>query len=189
MSTTTKRPRAEALAAAHALSDLLCHACERWEIAGSVRRNKPEVGDVEHVILPTFGDVPGGDLFASPQTVNLLWHRLDQLVAAGTVAKALINGSPRWGERYRRVIFQGIAHDLFAADADNWGSVLAIRTGPAEFSKGLVVGLRRNGYRNQDGYVWTCTPEGEPIERVACPDERTFFALAGAAWVEPEDRR
>ena len=115
--------------------------------------------------------------------------RLDQLVAAGTVAKALINGSPRWGERYRRVIFQGIAHDLFAADADNWGSVLAIRTGPAEFSKGLVVGLRRNGYRNQDGYVWTCTPEGEPIERVACPDERTFFALAGAAWVEPEDRR
>ncbi len=32
----------------------------RWEFAGSLRRKCPDVGDLEHVIIPVIGDVAGG---------------------------------------------------------------------------------------------------------------------------------
>jgi len=137
-----------------------CYA--RWEIAGSVRRQSAGgVKDVEHVIIPAFGDVPDGDsLFAATVRVNLLWHHLDAMLKAGQVAKHVYGhadtGAPkhRWGEKYRGVDFRGFNHEIFSADLDNWGSVLAIRTGPAEFSHRLVIDLQKNGYVNDGGYVW-----------------------------------
>jgi DNA polymerase/3'-5' exonuclease PolX len=135
---------------------------EQWEIAGSIRRGKPLVGDIEHVVIPAFGDVDvGGSLFPDYRRVNLLWHRLDELLAAGRVEKALYGDGPtprtKWGDRSRGVSVSGVTHDLYTADADNWGSVLAIRTGPGGYSKMLVNALQRNGCWNNGGYVWKKT--------------------------------
>ena len=74
---------------------------------------------------------------------------------------------------------------------------MAIRTGPAELSQRLVVGLKRRGHRNKDGYVWKCgrcldAPTcGEkcpgcqgtglvPEDRVSVPDERKAKAVRDA---------
>lgn len=211
MSTTsTKRPHAAAKADAAEFYRLFPAACfARWSAAGSLRRRCPEVGDVEHVVIPAFGELAvGGTLFAQTQRVNLLWHHLDALVSGGVVTKHLYGATGyRWGEKYRGVDFRGHLHELFACEADNWGPTLAIRTGPAEFSKGLVTGLRRNGNRNVDGYVWRCNAcflcgpdrvnercqkcqgtDLEPIERLSVPDEEAYFKLAGMAFVPPEKR-
>ncbi|MDB5298025.1 MAG: hypothetical protein JWO31_4008 [Phycisphaerales bacterium] len=126
----------------------------QWSAAGSVRRRCPEVGDVDHVVVPAVGELAGDGLFGATEPANLLWHHLDGLVAAGTVAKAWNGRSFCWGERHRAVTFRGFTHELWSDDAENWGSVLAIRTGPGEFSKRLVLGLQRHGYVNADGYVW-----------------------------------
>lgn len=48
----------EALAVAEALRDYLAPACVRIEIAGSIRREKPEVKDIELVCEPSM--VPPG---------------------------------------------------------------------------------------------------------------------------------
>jgi|GEM_PF-685206 len=238
MSTTaTKRSYADALRDAEAFRDLFPRGSYAdWEIAGSLRRRKSEVGDVEHVVMPQFAarTVPGDGLFASSvtETVNLVWHRLDELVADGTVAKHVYstridpnvtfkrgddfkaNGPAkeipvyRWGDKYRGVDFRGFNHEIFMAAADNWGSVLAIRTGPAEYSQWLVTRLRGQNRRNKDGKVWRCEPCSQigapghgalcgdcqgtnlkPAEVIPAPDEATYFQLCGIPFLEPQERK
>lgn len=216
MSTTmSKRQLHEALADAMAFRDLFPReAYERWEFAGSIRRKKQHVADVEHVIIPAFGDVPGKDLFATPTRTNLLLTCLDGLVETSVASKHVYGGANgatwRWGEKYRGVDFRGFNHELFCADADNWGATLAIRTGPAEFSQRLVTGLLRQGRRNKDGKVWRCEPcewcvvpavgadpdkcgkcdstKLLPVEPIPVPDERAYFELCGMKYAEPEFR-
>lgn len=203
MSTTaTKRTYREALTDATAFRDRFATLYERWEIAGSVRRGKSEVGDIEHVVIPKFGEVAvGGGLFAQTATVNLVWHELERLAAAGQLQKHVYGATGfRWGEKYRGVDFNGFNHEIFCADADNFGPTLAIRTGPAEFSQRLVVALRHGGMCNKHGKVWRYHPcacggkcpdceDGDILDvSLAVPDEREYFKLCGLNWIEPKDR-
>ena len=130
-------------------------AYARWKGAGSIRRKKAEVGDVDHVVIPAWGDIACGDgLFAQTERVNLLWHHLDALVRGGQVQKHVrSNGSTCWGDKHRVARVGSLVHEIHTADVDNWGAQLAIRTGPGEFSHRLVNALQCNGYVNGGGYV------------------------------------
>lgn len=163
MSTTAAKRRAsQARADARDLLRLIAgdgqwqDYAERWELAGSLRRNRELVGDVEHVVIPRMGEVtkPGTNtLFNLPERGNVLWARLDELVAEREIGRWYNGRSETWGERYRRVGFRGFCHEFFTADADNWGSVMLIRTGPAEFSKGWVTALQTRGLKHVGGRV------------------------------------
>lgn len=181
MSTGERRNRAEALASAERFRNLFTGLYTRWEFAGSIRRQKPDVGDCEHVV-----DCGG-------QTAAL-WRSMDAMlpvefmgsVTPGVLEKAIYSdGKARYGEKMRGVVFEGFRHEVFIADSLNWGSILTIRTGPAEFSREMVTRmLDRRLYRQQDGYVkYTNTGAVR-----ACPDERTFFELCGEPWREPDER-
>jgi DNA polymerase/3'-5' exonuclease PolX len=115
--------------------------CERIEIAGSLRRRKPQVKDIELVAIPRrvptglFGDelVPDPDFCA---VVNQ-WRK--------------VKGEPT-GLYTQRMLPGGLALDLFLADSDNWGLQLAIRTGSWQFSKYLLdTCCKRTEYRSKDG--------------------------------------
>ncbi len=152
----------------------------RWHVAGSVRREKPFVGDVEHVVVPV--------------NVEAFWRHLESLVSDpndmfsgnGPLTKHVYpNGSLRWGEKYRGVDFRGFNHEIFLADKDNLGAILAIRTGPADYSKMLVTAMLNGGrYRQQGGYV-VCRETGE-IRSV--PEENNFFAACGVPYIAPQKR-
>lgn len=90
-----KRTYADALDDAQAFRALFPPACyERWEFAGSLRRRRPEVADVEHLIIPNHGDVERGDgLFTVTERVNLLWFHLDALLRGGQVRKHVYGAS------------------------------------------------------------------------------------------------
>jgi len=177
------------LAAARADAEALRARCgmfaERWEIAGSVRRGKREVGDVEHVVIPQMVRAPKpGSLFGEQVELNCLNDAVDTLLALGEIERAIYpDGKPRWGPKMRGLIWRGFRHEIFQADADNWGNQLAIRTGPADFSRYLVTNLRRQGLRHDGGYVVDSNGR-----RFSCADEVRFFQLCGAAWLEPEMR-
>lgn len=218
MSTVTssgKRKLADALYDAEDFRMLFNDLFERWEIAGSIRRKKPEVGDVEHVVIPKFGQ-PGATtatgLFGSADgaDVNLVFDKLDAIVRgpAAIVVKHVYGATGhRWGNKYRGVDFRGFNHEIFVADENNWGPALAIRTGPAEFSQKLVTRIRDHGHRNIDGYVWrcercACATRGKPnkdclacagtglsaVEKISVGDERAYLELCGVGWIEPEKR-
>ena len=50
------------------------------------------------------------------------------------------------GARDPTLLWQGIVHELYLCSADTWGWHMAVRTGPAEFSRRLVTQLGRRGY-------------------------------------------
>ncbi len=193
MSTSIKRSLAQAQADAEAFRRMFPpQAYERWEIAGSVRREKPEVGDIEHVVIPRFGEVDAGaGLFADPVRVNLLWHHLYELVGSGKVTKHLYMNSttgavsPRWGELYRGVDFNGFNHEIFLTTPEMWGSTLLIRTGPAEYSKYVVTAVKDNGiYRQQDGGLIDVVSGA----RIPTPTEEEYCRLCGVPWINPRAR-
>ena len=198
MSTTTTRiPLADALKEAEAFRALFDGCFERWEFAGSLRRQKPTVGDIEHIIIakriPDISklfDGGGGEICA----VKL---RVEDLRRSNTLYPHIYtgsNGAPgfRLGDKLMGVDFRDRHHELWLCTPCNWGCILAIRTGSADFSHGLVMRLRKSGFRQMDGYLCCHNPDfaHEHYDRIPCLDEATYFAAAGldvADW-PPEKR-
>lgn len=167
------------------LAELIRPQCERIEIAGSLRRKAPWVGDIEIVCAPLFGADPLS-LFGDGQ-VSLLHPRLDELLASGTIQE-----DPErkcWGEKHRHFLFMGAPIDLFIVTGPaHWGVIYAIRTGNAEFSKKLVTPKSAGGYLQMGQQV----ESGQLIDRgqvVPCPEEEDFFRAIGAPLLPPEARR
>jgi len=156
--------------------DLAPH-CEpgRCVVAGSVRRCKPEVGDIEVVCIPL--RVPA-DLFGIDTQV-------DPEFAAAVNRWPAIKGQPA-GRYTQRLLPEGINLDLFMATADNWGAILLIRTGPADYSRRFVANLLpAEGYQMDGGYVHD---RRGSRAIVSTPEEISMFRLAKVPWLEPEDR-
>lgn len=195
MSTGTRLRLADAEALLGDLLPLVQPACSQLVVAGSVRRRKETVGDLEIVCTPRyleqaslFGDAPG------KSRVDLLDEVVTTLIGQGVLADRLNKlGHAARGERYKRLSFRGTGVDLFCSDADRFGLVLAIRTGPAEWSKRLVTRQQFGGYlpnhmQVSGGQLWQAVV-GKPMQPVATPTEAALFAAIGLSWVEPEARR
>lgn len=160
----------EARALAADLRDHLAPYCDRIEIAGSIRRLKPEPKDIELVCIPKLG----GGMFGE-----------DRLEAFGICAASLMHitmGDLIHGKHIRGTLRNGIKVDLFTATAHNWGWIFTLRTGSAEHNIKLVQRMKRNGYRCADGRVWW---KGEPLD---VRTEEAAFSLAGLRYVEPQFR-
>jgi len=156
----------QAIKIAQAAVEQLRHHCERIEIAGSIRRQKLDVKDIEIVLIPK---PYGTGIFSSG------------------VAKVISQWTKVKGElpcRYtQRVLPQGIAVDIFFATEDNWGLILAIRTGSAAYSHTvLATGWVKAGYKSVDGMLTRGGME------VTVPEEVDLFDLIGIPMVPPEER-
>lgn len=194
--TDTLLTLAHAEAIARDLVELLEPCCLTIAIAGSIRRRKPLVKDIEILAVPKtisepinlFGDVH--------RERDLLDEEVRAWLEAGTVQPRLdVNGRQAIGTRYKRLLFRDVSVDLFTARWENYGLVLAIRTGPAEFSKRLVSrtiqgGLLPFGYwvgkeggdTTKPSYLWC----GNAV--IPTPTEESLFAAIGVTWTRPEDR-
>lgn len=189
-------PLAVAEPIAEELTILLWPACDRIAVAGSIRRRKAMVADIEIVAVPTIAQVVGGDLWGTPQEVNLLTGamtgRLVELLAAGEIglrqvdvhrASGEIEQQTRQGEAYQALVFRGLPVDLFIVRPPaDWGVIYALRTGPGDWNTRLVTDCHRYLRRVEGGRVYRSG------QYVPCPEERDFFAAVGQAWVEPEER-
>ncbi len=130
----------EAQALANRIHADLAPFCNRIEIAGSVRRRKPEgIKDVEIVCIPK--TQPVTDMFGTQTgTVSLLENALPTLYRIWN-AWTIKNG-----EKYKQILFPGGAKlDLFIVTPETWGYQFAIRTGPADYSHWLVTPRRYGG--------------------------------------------
>lgn len=170
----------------------------RWVVAGSVRRCRPEVGDIEHVVVPRLLERSAGGLFGqSVEPENRVWSAMQCLVDRGLAQKALYGeeGRTRWGDKYRGIVFMGVRHEVFLADERNFGSILAIRTGPASIEAAMMQRMRRRGYVHHLGYVRKNREAlGEPPDEteagiVHVPSEEQFFLnVLGVPCLPPERR-
>lgn len=159
-------------------------ACYRVEIAGSIRRRKPVVHDIEIVVEPYVDALP--NLLGE---VAVYHSRLDDVLA-----DLLEEGGLHWfagakvGERLKQfhaLEANGIKVDLFIVRPPaQWGSIFAIRTGPAHYSHWLVTPKRQGGAMpsylvQRDGGLY----EGDRL--IETPTEESYFEALGI-WPVPE---
>jgi DNA polymerase/3'-5' exonuclease PolX len=182
-----------ALPIAERMLSLLQPGCKRIEIAGGLRRQKPDPHDIEIVAVPDLR--PPRPIFGCPQYATIL----DALLASlerGDEDDLLIHLSLN-GPKFKQfaISMDGGQHwaikvDLFLVTAPaDWGVLYLIRTGPAEFSQWIVTqkfvgGGLPNGYRVEDGRILSYKNETIP-----CPEEIDFLKFCGMDWIAPSIRR
>lgn len=177
----TKMPLADARKIAAELLDIFEPHCHRVAVAGSVRRCKPEVGDIEIVAIPKTIFTPNlfGEMLPSGYETELA---VEKLIQSGAVVN-------RGADKYKSIALpQGINLDLFLVlPPAQWGVIFMIRTGSGDYSKHMVTPKNKGGalpsyYRIHDGAVW----QGEKL--IPMDDEQDFYRICQIDYIEPEKR-
>jgi DNA polymerase/3'-5' exonuclease PolX len=168
MSTGTRIPLAEARAIANDVITQLDPHCSRIQVAGSIRRGKPTIGDIEVVCLPRpYEESP---LFCTGiAAVINQWEKIKgQLPCRYT----------------QRRLPCGMKLDLFMPDPMGFGLQLAIRTGSAAWCETMLApAWVRAGFHSKGGVLRRADGSMVPT-----PDERVLFDLIGLPWTDPTDR-
>lgn len=157
-------------------------ALTRGEIAGSIRRQKPVVGDIE--------------IAAVSEDRELLVKRLaevGQLIKPGV--PGAVPWTPRLEAKYLRLrLSEGMNLDLFMALPQNWGGLFLMRTG----SGAGLDGNTFNGFTpgifgrwkkvSGGGRMTDCMPTMPTGEQLWVPEEQDFFDLLEMDFVPPVER-
>lgn len=157
---------------AAALRQLLQPFCDRIEVAGSIRRGKPEPKDIELVAIPKQQNV---DMFG-------MYKRHHEGIATACSRYKRIRGSLIDGKYVRLELIDGTGVDLFFCTPRNWGYILALRTGSDRFNMALVERIKGNGYVCKEGAIWH---KGSPLHT---PEEVDVFKRAGLPFIHPTMR-
>lgn len=184
-------PRAEAIAVARELCEILTPVTERILVAGSLRRRKDLVGDVEILFIPKEGMMPEpGNLFGDLVQTNLVELALADLLKQGRISKRPnVNGGTAWGPKNKLAVHEpsGIPVDLFAADQENWACLSVCRTGSAANNEricnaAIARGLKWAPY----GLGFHDRTTNDLVIR--CRTEQEVFNAVGLAYREPWER-
>lgn len=192
MSSKIKHPRAKALNVARELTAALRDLCEadRFIFAGSLRRLKPEVGDIEMVYVPIISAEPDPeDLLGRLVPTNIVDVRINSFLQRGELAKRIgEKGGKSWGQVNKHAVHTatGIGIDFFQANKRNFWTLLVCRTGPAELNTRICmaaedIGEKWDPYR---GFVDRRT--GELLFVPEC--EEALFAHVRLPYLQPKDR-
>ena len=189
-------PLGVAKAVAHDLRVMLEPFVSQIDIAGSIRRERQDVGDIELLYIPNtaietdmFGNVT--KQHDNIDSVLEIYLRDGSMVRRKNSAGHYIG----YGKDNKYLVhqFSGIPLDIFATDAENWGMAMVVRTGPADFNKRLMARFQQLGMRGHAyGGVSVLRPNdevGDYWEHLDCPTEEDVFRLAEWDYIEPEDRR
>lgn len=156
--------------------------CQRAEVAGSIRRMKANVKDVEIVAIVSdwqaaFRSLEKWGYFIKPGVPEIApW-------------------APKENARYLRMMLNdGLKLDLFITSPENWGGLFMMRTGSGVGPEGnpfdgFVPGMFgrwkkvSGGGRMLNGYP--TLPDGR---KVIVREESDYFRICGVKWVDPVER-
>jgi DNA polymerase/3'-5' exonuclease PolX len=174
----------------------------RINIAGSIRREKPDVKDIEIICLPKYIDGTQTGLFSDVPPVQVISLNFVETVRSlGKVIKGKPDG------RYMQIeLPQRINLDLFMPDPDDYFRQYAVRTGSADYAhKTIAAGWKRKGWCGSNmglRRIVDCEEECDPLTykgRWICVNphgekppvwksEQEFFDWIGVPWIMPKLR-
>lgn len=167
------------------MDDVIAWRC----IAGSVRREKALVNDIEIVMRPNH--------------LPTLLNRLDVLLDAGTIEKAVYGKKQthRWGESYRGLMYQGMLIEVFICDVHNQGYIQWLRTGSGDKNTYVMQRLKHchAPVRFSGGYGWhvsydkkhrnyDAVLEYAKLGKLNLADEYTMYFVLGMEPIDPKRR-
>lgn len=166
----------KAKAIAEELKGLLEPACEKIVVAGSIRRQKPFVGDVELLCVPIYDN--GVD-------------QLDREIG-GLVVQRVFGfrrnklGSRVYGPKNKLMVHlpSGIGVDIFSTTEECWPVSLVVRTGGETTNKRIAMAAIKKGWHLQAYGAGFSTPNGD----IVCKSERDVFEFVDLPYLEPWER-
>ena len=154
----------------------------RGEVAGSIRRRKPVVGDIEIVAIPE-----------SHEKLVKLVRDVGQTIKPGV--PGVVPWNPKPDSRYIRVrLEEGMNLDLFLARPENWGGLFMMRTGSAAGGDGNVFNgfvprvFKRWKIMSGGGRMTEAMPTMPDGTQLEVREEQDFFDLLELDFVPPEER-
>jgi len=134
--------------------------CQRIEVAGSVRRQKPQVRDIDIALIPSD-----------------LWNLTDEIRGLGQMRMS--------GSKIMRVMVGSVQVDVYVADEETWATLLLIRTGSTENNIRLCSIAKKRGWHlaaSGDGLF------DENGRRIAGDTEQSIYRALDLDYQEPWER-
>ncbi len=137
--------------------------CQKIEVAGSIRRQKASIGDIDIVLIPS-----------DP------WNLESEVLALARPFQPKLSG-----EKLKRFDYNGAQVDLYFASPGTWATLLLIRTGSKESNIRLCSLAKKKG--------WHLAASGEGLfnengERIAGDTEESIYKALGLPYQRPEER-
>lgn len=155
---------------------------ERVEIAGSIRRRKEIVGDIEICGVPSDRE----------KLVKMLGE-IGQHIKPGV--PGVVPWEPKTAAKYLRLrLPEGMNMDVFLATPENWGGIFMMRTGSGagpdgnSFNGFVPAMFQRWKKLSGGGRMTDCMPTMPTGEQLWIPEEQDFFDLLEMDFVPPEKR-
>lgn len=159
---------------------------EHCVVAGSLRRGKDQVGDVEILYIPRPGMIQRpGEMFESEG--SLADHAIDQLLFHKLHKRLSADGKTCWGQWNKLAVHRstGLPVDFFATTRDRWYVSLVIRTGPKESNLRLIESARARGRQlHAYGVITELGTEADLVPQ----SEEEVFSLCGLPYQPPGER-
>lgn len=184
MSTTTAPMSLRtARAVAAEMVEALRPYCHRVEVAGSIRRGRDWIGDIEIVAIPkSTVRQPDVDIFGEPLGKPTVVRDPGFIMVVDSLANRIVRGKVSDGRYVQFFTGDGVKVDLFMCEPDTWGYIYTIRTGSAEFMRMVAARWVQLGYKGVEGQL---TRFGKPVP---VPEEADLFALLHMAVPPPHQR-
>ena len=134
--------------------------CKKIEVAGSIRRRKSTVNDIDLVLIPSD-----------------LWNLQHEIMGRGQVKMS--------GSKIMRVMVDRTQVDIYVASEETWATLLLIRTGSKENNIRLASLAKKKGWHlaaSGDGLF------NENGQRIAGDSEESIYEALNLPWQEPEER-
>ena len=148
---------------ADAIVEKLKPYCKRIEIAGSIRRRRPRVHDIDICLIPS-----------DP------WNLHHEILGLCRPFPATANGN-----KLMRIQANGTQVDIYFADETTWATLLLIRTGSAENNIRLCsIAKKRGWHLHADGSGLF----DETGHRIAGDTEASIYEALGLKYQRPEKR-
>ena len=157
-------------------------AMSRVEIAGSIRREKQVVGDIELV-----------SLVEDQEKLLKLIGDVGQTIKTGV--PGVVPWTPKPNAKYIRVrLDEGINLDIFVGRPENWGSLFLMRTGSSSGAGGIAFSGFTPGCFSRwkklsgGGRMTDVMPTMPDGTQLYVAEEQDFFDLLGMNFVPPVER-
>ena len=134
--------------------------CQRIEVAGSVRRGKPVVADIDFVLIAS-----------DP------WNLTHEIMGLGPARLS--------GDKLKRVNYKGVQLDFYFATPETWATLLLIRTGSKENNIRLASLAKKKGWHLAASGEGLFNENGE---RIAGDSEESIYEALRLPYEAPEER-
>lgn len=143
--------------------------CDKIEVAGSIRRGRQDVHDIDLVAIPNEDKILAGGYLGREHLVS--W--------------VATNNIERNGQAIAAFKYQGASVDIYWATPESWGTLLLIRTGSKQHNIKLCTLAKNKG--------WQLKASGAGLfdaykRRIAGDTEEGIFKAIGLPFIPPGQR-